>query len=243
MITTYDTKTAQLTNGWYQSGNGAKKILIIGSCRSLAYLNYLVRYNRQRGDLTICYIDPFNWNWRLDGKGGEYRVDYEAEINALETNERLLEMLRNTGIYIHEFYNSYGMFNSSRESEKNIYQFGLKPQIEMCVPNFNDVHILGRPKEEGEANLEKFYAICRKTDFPEMEHYFKDLWKEVRLFWSHNHVTKHFTSFLFLEMNRKFLHLDLEQGFIAAIMKEDLFANTPFPVTEQDIKNHDLKWH
>lgn len=236
MINTVNTKQEQLRNGCFEIGNGPEKILIVGSCRSVPYVEYLNQAND--GRLTIRYIDPFNWNW--DCK--ENFVDFEAKINSLETDPRILEILSSTDIYIHEFYDSFGMFNSSKESPKNIYQFGLSPRLDICIPNFNDVHILGQPKEDGEGALEKFYGICRQTSFPEMEEYFRANWRMTRLFWTHNHVSRYFTLFIFRLLNDKFLHMDLSNAFWNGIAPLDLLGNTPGDVTKADRDNHQLQW-
>lgn len=236
MINTVDTKAEQLRNGCFEIGNGPEKILIIGSCRSVPYVEYLKQANS--GRFTIRYIDPFNWHWDCL----ENFIDFEAKINSLETDPRILEILSSTTIYIHEFYDSFGMFNSSRSNPKNIYQFGLNPQLDICIPNFNDVMILGKSKEEGEAALEKFYGICRQTSFPEMEEYFRLHWRTTRLFWTHNHVSRHFTLFIFRLLNEKFLHLKLSDDFWNGIVSLDLLGNTPGEVTQQDRFNHKLEW-
>lgn len=236
MINTVNTKAEQLRNGCFEVGNGPEKILIIGSCRSVPYVEYLKQAND--GRFTIRYIDPFNWHWN----DRDEFIDFEAKINSLETDSRILEILSSTTIYLHEFYQSFGMFNSSHDNPKNIYQFGLNPRLDICIPNFNDVHILGRTKEEGEAALEKFYGICRRTSFPEMEGYFRDNWRTTRMFWTDNHVSRYFTLFIFRKLNEKFLHLELSHELWSRIAPLDLLGNTPGPVTQADRDNHQLTW-
>lgn len=236
MINTVNTKAEQLRNGCFEIGNGPEKILIIGSCRSVPYVEYLKQAND--GRFTIRYIDPFNWHWDCQEKF----IDFEAKINSLETDPSILEILSSTTIYLHEFYSSFGMFNSSKDSPKNIYHFGLNPKLDICIPNFNDVHILGQSKEDGEAALEKFYGICRQTSFPEMETYFRLHWRTTRLFWTDNHVSRHFTLFIFRLLNEKFLHLELGDDFWNSIAPLDLLGNTPGAVTQADRDNHQLQW-
>ncbi len=237
MITTVDTKREQLRNGCFESGSGPEKILIIGSCRCMGYVNYLVRANADNS-MTIRKIDPHDFHWN---EQDEF-IDFEAKINSLETDPRILQILRETTVYIHEYFDSFGMFNSSRDNLKNIYQFGLNPRLDICIPNYHDVPIIGFDRETGVAALEKFYGICRKTDFPEMEQYFRDNWKTTRMFWSWNHVSKNFTLFIFRLMNEKFLHLKLDSSFWAEAEKEDLFSNTPEKVEHQDRYNHGIVW-
>jgi len=237
MISTVDTKQEQLANGYFKRGSGPEKILVIGSCRSVPYLEYLVRADKANR-FTICFIDPFSWHWN---ERDEF-INFEEKINSLETDQRILELLASTNIYLHEYYDSFGMWNSSKEAEKNIYQFGLNPTLDICIPNFNNIHILGQPIEEGEAALEKFYHICQQTSFPEMEWYFRGNWRSKRMFWTHNHVSNYFTMFIFNRLNERFLHLPLTDEFWNDIAEWDLFANTPQPVSDEDRANYQLKW-
>src|SRR4029077_13131091 len=100
MITTIETKDEQLRNGYFQRGTGPTEILILGSCRTLPYLSYLIRWNESGGNnqFTIRRIDPCDWT--VSG----------VDINSLETDERILSVLRSTRIFIHEHLESYGMF-------------------------------------------------------------------------------------------------------------------------------------
>lgn len=239
MIGTVETKREQLKHGYYRTGNGPEHLLLIGSCRSIPYLYYLDLWNIRHGRFTISFIDPCNWNWNLN----EDRVDYEAAINAKEADPAILELLTSAQIYIHEYYENYGMFNSSPDNQKNIYQFGLKPQLNICIPNFNDYFILGQPKEVGLENLEKFYSVCRLSSFPEMEEYFKANWRTKRFFWSNNHVAKEFTLFIFKQMDERFLHLGFDEWFWQEIPKHDIYAAGPvINPTAGDIANYNLLW-
>lgn len=242
MIGTLDIKR-QLGSVFTLESSGVPKevILIVGACRSVPYLNYLDRYNRSSGlPFRIHFIDPFNYNW--DGNEPESKVDMEAAINALETDARMLAVLSSTTIFIHEYYANYGMFNCAWGAAKNIYQFGMSPRLDICIPNFNDVAVLGQPRETGLRELEKFYAICRQTSFPEMEKHFRDNWQSTRFFWTPNHVSKNFTLYLFGLMNSKFLHLPLHAGFWIVAAEEDLFAEPHMEVTWADRDNFGIQW-
>lgn len=239
MIGTIHTKRQQLEKGYFRVGDGPEKLLIVGSCRAVPYLNYLDIWNKRHGRFTVSFIDPCNFNWDLN----DNRVDYEAAINAKETDLAMLELLASTKIYVHEYYANYGMFNSSTDSPKNIYQFGLKPEMNICVPNFNDYFILGQPLEAGLAALEKFYSVCRMSSFPELEEYFKANWRSKRFFWSHNHVAKEFTLFIFKQMDDRFLHLGFDEGFWKEIPQYDMYAAGPvINPTAEDIANYNLRW-
>lgn len=258
MINTLETKAQQLQKGFFSVGTGKETMLIMGSCRAVHYITYFRDWNNINGNrFTICFIDPFNWNWDMQ----ENRTDYEAELIKQETNNSLLAMLSNCSIFIHEYYGNAQMFNCDKNATKNIYQFGLNPLIDITLPNFNDVFLLtkeivqfnpeilkaahqdynvtGKLSKETidsievirEKNLDKFYEICFKTDFPEFAEMFKNKYKEVRYFHTFNHVTKEFNHVLFYLMNNKFLHLDLA-GF--KLIESDLFANNYTHLCEYD---------
>lgn len=258
MIGTVEIKQHQLTKGYYSTGLGLETILIIGSCRSVPYLNYLNDWNNQNSNrFKIAFIDPFNWNWDIN----DTRTDYELELSKQESNDKLLDLLRSTNIFIHEYYTNAGMFNCDKKAEKNIYQFGLKPSIDVTLPNFNDVFILtsdivsfntdvkkkaiqdynviGRLSDRTildidkvrDENLQRFYDICSKTDFPEFAEVFKNEYKLRRFFWTFNHTAKAFSRTLFNYMDNKFLKLKIDMDKVS---QEDLYSNNFTSLCEYD---------
>ena len=271
MINTYNVKQAQLKYGSFKVGTGKEVILLIGSCRSVMYLNYLDKWNRENGNrFTIHHLDPFNHSFDENDK----LVDVEKAIEKLETNETLLNLLKSTDIYLHEYYQHFGMFNSDRKREKNIYQFGLNPKLEVCICNWNDYFVLfndlltfdvelkARAKEDlskgimlsqetqdimrgkGEAAIEKFYEVCRLSDLPKMEQYFRDKHKSKRFFWSYNHVTKYFNLACFKMMNDKFLKLETTEAFWNEITNwPDMFAHPSTGLTQYDVDNYGFNWN
>lgn len=269
MINTINIKEKQFEV--FRTGNpNGIPILIIGSCRSVPYLNYLDHYNKTNGDKFLIYfIDPFNYNWDRN----ENRVDSEAVINALEVDENLLGIIRSIKIFIHEYYANYGLFNTFRDAAKNIYQFGMNPDIDISIPNFHDVFILfndiakfdvdirsrcqadisasgilsqdtlERLNEVSQRNLNKFYGICPKTSFPEMEEYFRNNYLTTRLYWTYNHVSRYFTLKIFEWMNEKYLNLALPSSYWNAISKEDMFANNYTSPTKYDKQFYNYQWN
>lgn len=258
MINTIQIKEQQFKNGTYKTGSGAEVILILGSCRSVPYLTYLNDWNNLNGNMfTVHFIDPFNWNWDIQ----ENRTDYHAELIKQESNQYLLDVLKSTNIFIHEYYSNAEMFNVFKDAEKNIYQYGLSPSMDICIPNFNDVFILTREivsfdlncrklatqdynvngklspqtiqeiEKVRENNLQKFYDICSKTDFPEFAEIFSTQYKSLRLFWTFNHISKNFSHAIFDLMNSKYLKLDFSNYKISQI---DLYANNYTYLCEYD---------
>lgn len=265
MITTNDIKASSPVYSVYSDGPAKESILIVGSCRTVGYLNYLVRYNQMSGNpLRIQFVEPWGFHWNEVGE----LQDFEAALLKAESDERILTALRDCTIFIHEWYSNAGMFNTSPDSPKNIYQFGVKPRLNITIPNFHDHWILGKEqvmfdqdlrnrlaaagrvtgeifhemKERGLAEVEKFIRVCSLSDFPEMGAYFQEFWRNERLFWKGNHVSKNFTLPIFRWMNEKFLRLALTDEFWSQASTEDLFANDITPMTQFDVDAYGLQW-
>lgn len=239
MITTNDLQATIFT--LESSGEPKETILIVGSCRCVAFINYLNRYNDSAGKpFRIHAIEPFTFS--------------EAQRDKMETDERVLGILKSTTIFLHEHYVSYRMFNTSRDAAENIYQHGMDPRLDISIPNFHDHMILendyiayGQTAPEnyaelGEAAVKKFCDLCLLTSFPEMYLYFWQNWRTKRLFWRPNHTSAEFTIYLFRRMNEKFLKLDLSEEFWNAASQEDLFRDPHTSVTENDVRNYGLTW-
>jgi hypothetical protein len=265
MITTIDVKANGPVYSLYSDWPAKESILIVGSCRSVPYLNYLKRYNEMDGrPFRIQFIEPWNCHW---SESGEFQ-DFEAALIRAESDERILSAIRGTTIFIHEFYQGAGMFNTSTGSEKNIYQFGLQPRINITIPNFHDCWILGleqvmfdqalrdklavhgrvteplfeEMRERGLAEVRKFLSVCALSDFPEMAEYFQANWKNKRMFAKGNHVNREFTLPIFRWMNEKYLHLPLSGEFWNGASQEDLFGNDITPMTQFDVDAYGLAW-
>lgn len=251
MIYTFDTKRAQLRDGFYQTGSGSRCVLIVGSCRTMAFLNYLAAWNEVSGNsFTIRYINPFDWHWNA----ADEMVDLEKAIDALEINSGILGVIGDTEIFIHEHYGNYGMFNTSRDAAKNIYQFGMNANTDISIPNFHDHFILYNDfaafgevpedwKERGLEAVDKFCNLCAKTSFPEMAEYFRENWRDKRMFYTPNHTSKHFTFWLMERMNDKFLQLHTSNEFWQAIRDDDMFSAPCTQVHTKDIETYKLTWN
>ncbi len=260
-INTINTKEFQLRKGYCSLGTGEEKILIIGSCRSVPYVQYFYDWNKENNNrFTINFIDPFNFNYDLENN----RVDMEEKILSLENNIDMLNMLKETDIFIHEYYNNFGMFNTNKLGEKNIYQFGLIPKIDICIPSFNDKFILvadivafnmeirkkviadynvigtlsKQTLEEiykiREEQLEKFLEVCTMSSMGEFEEIFKENYKNIRYFHNSNHVSKHYTISIMLMMC-EFLRISLSEEFIKDLQdSNDMYGNIYTSLTEYD---------
>ncbi len=247
MINTVNIKSQQLRNGFFKTGNGPEIVFIMGSCRVVNYVNYFAAMPQ----FTVYSIDPFNFNWNEKDE----RVDYTEALRVMETHTELLAMLRSVKIFIHEWYENAGMFNI-----KEIYNYGLKPDIDICLPNWNDVFVLYQDivnfdteirkmavqdynvtgklsletiiamEQKAEDGYKKFYKVCALSSFPEFSAYFVLNFRSVRLFWTYNHVTNLFTLTLFRMMNEKYFNGSLSVN----PDHQDMFANNYTHLTQYD---------
>lgn len=251
MIDTINTRQAQLECGYFQSGSGPETIFILGSCRTLAFANYLIRWNNGEGKnrFTIRRIDPCDLHWNSQGQN----VDVEPLLKAMETDERVLSTIRSASIFIHEHLHNYAMFNTDKEADKTIYQFGMNAATDISIPNFHDRFILYMDfcdfhaltdhwSQQGEKAVQEFIDLCALTSFPEFGEYFQKNWRTTRFFWRPNHTSAAFTLKIFELMNDKFLQLPLSEEFWAGARTEDQFSSPHTSVTQHDIDAYGLTW-
>jgi hypothetical protein len=119
---------------------------------------------------------------------------------------------------------------------------------EMRKKAVQDYNVLGKLSDQtkkeifeiSQENVRKFGRVCYLSSLPEMSHIFLQNWIFKRMFWSYNHVSKHFTLEIFKLLNEKFLHLDLSKGFDENHV--DLFANNYTKLTEYDIEFYNFQW-
>lgn len=265
MISTHDLKRDLFKV--FRTGNPDSRevIFLLGSCRIVPYVNYLDIWNRTVGGnrfLIYCH-DPVNYNWDKNGLW----TDVKRVIDELEQDQNLRSIFASTTIFIHEYFQNYGMFNVGKSEPKNIYQFGLKPTLDVCIPNFHDVFILFNDfcrfspydwwvkmktdlteevqreiAEKAGQNLDRFYENCGKTDFPEMAQFFRDNFQKTRLFWTMNHVTKDFSLEIWRLLNEKFLHLPITAEFLAQIAAFDFLSGHYTPLTDYDRQWYGINW-
>lgn len=251
MVDTIMTRQAQLECGYFKSGSGSETVFILGSCRTLAFLNYLIRWNSGEGNnrFTIYRIDVCDTVWNAQGQ----MIDNVPILAAMETNERILSVLRNSTIFVHEFLHNFGMFNTDREAEKNIYQYGMTAINDISIPNWHDVFVLYNDfadfnawtedwVQKGEAAIQRVVDLCALTSFPEMGDYIRDNWRNIRFFYRPNHTSKEFTLKIFKLMNEKYLGLPLSQEFWDGASQEDQFKEPHTQVTDLDRAAYGLTW-
>lgn len=269
LINTLQIKQAQLKKGFFTTGSGKEVILIMGSCRVAPYVWYFELLNeRMNNRFTIHTIDPFNWNWNEKDE----RVDYNEVLHNLETDERLLLMIKSVNIFIHEYYIHAGMFNTQQDVHSlGIYHYGMSPSIDLCIPNWNDYFVLFgdivsfdleiRKKAIQDYNVlgklsnqtEQDILAVRESNLKKFyEVCNKSSFKGFEKVFRFNLTRKRFfwtynhvsNHFTFaIFMEIMFiLGLQPETELCNAIMKEDMFANNFTYLTEYDIKWFGYDW-
>jgi len=252
MLDTVNTKPQHYTDGCFRTGTGENVVVILGSCRVFGYVNYLNRRNQMTTPqpFTIVVINIVNFAFDHH----DNHVNSDQFTVQFETNPVLLDMLKRCRIFIHEHCENFGMFNTREHTKKNIYQFGMKPEMDIAVPNFHDRFVLENdwrscgmepPSDyidKGEQALHEFQNKTILCSFPEFGDVFKNTWREIRYFWTPNHISSHFSILVFTLMNEKFLRMPLTFDFWNGARQEDLFKEPHTQVTQRDIEGYKLKW-
>jgi hypothetical protein len=250
MLDTVNTKPSHYTDGCFRTGTGENVVVILGSCRIFPYVNYFNRWNEGRNEFTIVVINIVNFAFDQH----DNHVNSDHFTVQFETNPVLLGMLKRCRIFIHEHAENFGMFNTCDKARKNIYQFGLNPEMDIAVPNFHDRFVLENdwrscgmepPEdylEKGESAIHQFTNQTILTSFPEFGDLFKDTWRDIRYFWTPNHVSSHFSILVFTLMNERFLRMPLTEEFWNGARQEDLFKTPCTEVTQRDRDGYRITW-
>lgn len=264
MINTQNIKSKRF-DGLFQCGNPDSRevVFMMGSCRGVPHLNFLNAAHG--GRFKIFYVDPHDFHW----DAANNLVDLHAAIDAASKDSRITDAFRSATIFIHEHYRNYGCFNTDRTAAGNIYDHGMAAPIDICLPNFHSKFILfqeivnhhiearealqrvgmtdevkGLVSKMGSDSIAAFKAMATLTSFPEFADYFEANMRRVRMFFSNNHVSHHFTIPLFRMLNEKFLHLPVDQAFYDALYRTpDMYANHGVvPLTRPDVEAHGWQW-
>lgn len=249
-LTTNAAKAAQDTLLKVGEPGADVQVLIVGSCRALPYLNYLLAYNRaaKRNVFYTGYINPADLRTTTDHKPQD----------PLQAAERLLatpsvkKFLSGVEVLLCEHVENYGVLNTCERS------VGVRAHLHahtktFMIPNWNAMGVLrddilalgGNPEHQREvakASLEKFYRHCALSTFPEMAIAFDAAWKDERWFWTHNHIARPFTEFIFSQWLLKMGLDQLPSDALAWTRSFDLFATPCTQVCQQDVDVLGLRW-
>lgn len=259
--TVESTKEGFYANGTCRLGSGPTKILILGSCRIMPYVNYIDFLNRDNR-ITLDVINIVNFNWDADNKP----VDRDEAVKNKESNPTLLQRIRETQIFIHEHAEHYDFLNTDHSCPKNIYQFGMNPRADIAIPNWNAPFLFQdqldlipafrvqfeeakemTPELEsamasyGNVTVSKFLWHCEESTFPELNEIIRPSWKKTRYWWTANHVSAAYFNLVWDLLNDRFLELPSLPGF-SALRSEDPFGANPTRITEYDRKAFGLEW-
>lgn len=243
----------------FRIGSGPIKILILGSCRIMPYVNYIDFLNADNR-VTLDVINIVNFNWDADGNP----VNRDEAVQQQESNPLLLERIRETQWFIHEHAEFYDFLNTDRKCKKNIYQYGMKPEIDISIPNWNAPFLFQdfincfpelraeaasgmtetlqrRIRNLGIANLGRFFFYCATSSVPEIFPVIAKTWMQKRYWWTANHITCLYSALVWRTMNEKFLKLPQVPGF-EELENADDFAATPTRITQYDREAYGLEW-
>jgi hypothetical protein len=264
---TIDTKKPHYLNGTFPVGTGPEVVFILGSCRVLPYFNYFHYLNTDnRFTIHLCNVVNFYFD------ENDKQVDGREFTKRFEDNAVLRDVLKSTKWFLHEHTANFGLFNTDRQQDKTIYQFGMAPELDLSIPNFNDIFILFQElvnfderlrelariqikmdgvlsklfqdtvRGLGESRIQDFLRICRLTSLPEMADLFELTWRNDRYFWSGNHISNKFTTTVFRLLNEKYFHMDIPQSFWDRVNSEDAYATPCSPITKYDREAFNLTW-
>lgn len=264
VINTVITRQGHIQDGFWSFGSGPKNVIILGSCRVLPYAQYFDYLNADNR-FTIVLIDVVNFYYDEQDRA----VDPLLVTSRFENSPRLLEAFQRCQWFIHEHTANFGMFNTSRAESKNIYQFGIKPEIDVMLPNYNDHFVLFQdlvsfnPRIQAKARTEngvlgqetqaemkaiglkdiaRFLDICQASSLPEFGSIFQETWTKIRYWQTCNHISNNFTIAIMRLLNERFLHLDIPGSFWTRVSSEDMYANPHTPITKYDQQNYAIAW-
>jgi hypothetical protein len=193
-------------------------ILFIGSCRVTPLLNYFIH-------------DPYfgsNYNYLCILVYNENMIELSKTC---VNNERFKHLLKNSTILVSEYLKSYNYFNSSPDSDLNLFKMETKFDHAIFIPNFCDPliytkDILTRGNNEiketysryinGDVSfdifsaalndfhhkeIERYCAVIRKSIIPELEQFIKETVYKHRI----AHTLNHPSNIVFLEIYRLIL--------------------------------------
>ena len=196
------------------NNNADKNILLIGSCRITAILNYLINHHELFGN-------KYNYLVIL--------VHVQEMIQLSKTvvsNDFIKKQIRNSSILISEYTVKYNYFNTSTYVDKNLYQIYDSFAKKILLPNWPDTCLYVRDlikykslkdylhkfiKKEidlqnfgfilqncQKKELERFFEVVKKAGFTELIPFIKSNLKTNRL----SNTINHPTNLYFIELYR-----------------------------------------
>jgi hypothetical protein len=219
--------------------NSNKNILLIGTCRITAFLNYLA---------NDSYFDSYNI------LAAFVHLPELAELSEeLINNENFKLYINNTSILICEYVIHFKYFNTSRFTEKNIFKIKDTFDLIISLPNFQNPCIFAKDiifhenlyeyflkyinKEISEINfseklktihiseINRYCDVIKKSDFPEFHEFVLNNVYNFRI----AHTINHPSNFLLIKLHemllKKFFNRDIPES-VSLINKEYEFLDS-----------------
>lgn len=268
MISTLDVKK-KLYDGFFHVGDESSKevILMSGSCRGIPHLNFIHQWNELHGrPFLIYYINPCDYHWDKN----ENEQDIQKALAEVAESPVLHDLLKRTKIFIHEHFERWGVFNTDENKDHNIYHLGLKPEKDICLPNWHCRFILFQDivridekakatakacggelssevkedfKRRGVEAMDSWMEMCALTSFPWFADYFKDHRITKRFFFNGSHISNHFTIPVFENWSKELLGLQVSDDFIKGLYAVDMYNNYGvMPLTKYDVEAYGFQW-
>jgi hypothetical protein len=257
-LTTNDAKAAQDSLLFVGKPDATLRVMAVGSCRALPYLNYMAAYNRFTGKNVFYagYVNPADLRTTVQHKP----QDHLQAAERLVKTPSVARFLSGVEVLLCEHVESYGALNT------NARDVGIRAHLHshtkvFIVPNWNAMGVLrddiyalvghehgpGGVTSESQVlraahALEKFYRHCALSSFPEMALAFDEVWKTERWFWTHNHVARPFTEFIFSQWLLKMGLDPMPADCLSWTRGFDLFASSCTTACQQDVDVLGLRW-
>jgi hypothetical protein len=263
MITVDDIKPHQESIWEDGASHPAVDVLILASCRGIAYANYLTEWNKLAGGVRVTYIRASDYHTTRDGQP----QDINAALARLVASSRFKQVTERTTHFIYEHHQNYGPLNTTECADGGIMHqlwnkcawsqipswnnhFVLEDDIRACLPWFTKAANSMDRTELAELlrhttshALFKFVQNTHQTNFPHFAEWFLRQWRTQRLFWTHNHVTKALTEEVFNRLNMSLLDLPLTPQFWRTVKAmPDLYENPHTNPTPLDREVNGIQW-
>jgi hypothetical protein len=195
------------------NNNATQNILLIGSCRITPFLNYMINHDIFGNNYNYLGILVYN---------DQMKILSEDIIN----NEEIRHQICRSKYLVAEYMLNYNFFNTNRSSNQSIFNIYDSFEKEIILPNWNNICLYAKDlvqfkdlknelnralrneihindfaqklRETHEKELERYYSILRKANFPELIDYVKSIVINYRIANTLNHPT----NLIFIQLYR-----------------------------------------
>jgi len=195
------------------NNNANQNILLLGSCRITPFLNYMLNHD--------IFGNNYNYLCVL-----VYNDQMKALSEDIINNEEIRHQICRSKYLFAEYMLNYNFFNTNRSSNQSIFNIYDSFEKEIILPNWNNICLYAKDivkfkdlknefnralcneihindfaqklKETQEKELERYYSILRKANFPDLIDYVNSIVKTYRI----AHTLNHPTNLLFIQLYR-----------------------------------------